>query len=120
VIARAADIPGDPHKYRPDSQETADHSLPYLHGKSFAFPQLSPAARELIVAGGAENLSLPGSRGRGWNTTNRTGSSGAWCLRCGAMKAPLTPQRCRQQLLRRGRTAPALVFDSNREAATGA
>ncbi len=29
VIARAADILGDPHKYRPDSRETADHSLPY-------------------------------------------------------------------------------------------
>ena len=28
VIARAADILGDPHKYRPDSKETADHSLP--------------------------------------------------------------------------------------------
>src|SRR5436189_2343148 len=29
VVARAADILGDPHKYRPDSKETADHSLPY-------------------------------------------------------------------------------------------
>jgi 2-methylcitrate dehydratase len=29
VIARAADILGDSHKYRPDSKETADHSLPY-------------------------------------------------------------------------------------------
>src|SRR6201984_1671869 len=29
VIARAADILGDPHKYQPDSKETADHSLPY-------------------------------------------------------------------------------------------
>src|SRR5438874_13094040 len=29
VIARAADILGDPHKYRPDSKEIADHSLPY-------------------------------------------------------------------------------------------
>src|SRR5438477_4177854 len=29
VIARAADILRDPHKYRPDSKETADHSLPY-------------------------------------------------------------------------------------------
>lgn len=29
VIARAADILGDPHKYRPTSKETADHSLPY-------------------------------------------------------------------------------------------
>jgi len=29
VIARAADILGDPAKYRPNSKETADHSLPY-------------------------------------------------------------------------------------------
>jgi 2-methylcitrate dehydratase len=29
VIARAADILGDPHQHRPDSKETADHSLPY-------------------------------------------------------------------------------------------
>src|SRR5437899_992238 len=29
VIARATDILGDPHKYRPTSKETADHSLPY-------------------------------------------------------------------------------------------
>src|SRR5438045_8092869 len=29
VNARAADILGYPHKYRPDSKETADHSLPY-------------------------------------------------------------------------------------------
>ncbi|MCH7793013.1 MAG: MmgE/PrpD family protein [Planctomycetes bacterium] len=29
VIARAADILGDPHKYRPSGKETADHSLPY-------------------------------------------------------------------------------------------
>src|SRR5438874_13655619 len=29
VIARAADILGDPPKYRPSSKETADHSLPY-------------------------------------------------------------------------------------------
>jgi hypothetical protein len=27
-----------------------------MDGKSFAFPPLSPAAQELIVAGGAENL----------------------------------------------------------------
>jgi len=27
-----------------------------VDGKSFAFPPLSPAAQELIVAGGAENL----------------------------------------------------------------
>jgi len=29
VIARAADILGDPTKYRPTGKETADHSLPY-------------------------------------------------------------------------------------------
>ncbi|MCA9293424.1 MAG: MmgE/PrpD family protein [Phycisphaerales bacterium] len=29
VIARAADILGDPSKYRPTSRETADHSLPF-------------------------------------------------------------------------------------------
>ncbi len=29
VVARAADILGDPAKYRPTSKETADHSLPY-------------------------------------------------------------------------------------------
>jgi 2-methylcitrate dehydratase len=29
VIARAADILGDPAKYRPTSRETADHSLPF-------------------------------------------------------------------------------------------
>ncbi len=29
VIARAADILGDPAKYRPTGKETADHSLPY-------------------------------------------------------------------------------------------
>jgi len=31
-------------------------SILTLAGKSFAFPPLSPAAQELIVAGGAENL----------------------------------------------------------------
>lgn len=29
TIARAVDILFDPHKYRPESRETADHSLPY-------------------------------------------------------------------------------------------
>jgi len=32
-----------------------------MNGKSFAFPPLSPAAQELIVAGGAEIWSPPGS-----------------------------------------------------------
>ena len=27
-----------------------------VNGKSFAFPPLSPAAQELVIAGGAENL----------------------------------------------------------------
>jgi homoaconitate hydratase len=31
-------------------------SILTVNGKSFAFPPLSPAAQELIVAGGAENL----------------------------------------------------------------
>jgi hypothetical protein len=31
-------------------------SMLTTNGKSFAFPPLSPAAQELIVAGGAENL----------------------------------------------------------------
>jgi homoaconitate hydratase len=31
-------------------------SILTMDGKSFAFPPLSPAAQELIVAGGAENL----------------------------------------------------------------
>jgi hypothetical protein len=31
-------------------------SILTIDGKSFAFPPLSPAAQELIVAGGAENL----------------------------------------------------------------
>ena len=31
-------------------------SILTVDGKSFAFPPLSPAAQELIVAGGAENL----------------------------------------------------------------
>src|SRR4030095_1979140 len=32
------------------------NSVLTMDGKSFAFPPLSPAAQELIVAGGAENL----------------------------------------------------------------
>jgi hypothetical protein len=31
-------------------------SILTIDGQSFAFPPLSPAAQELIVAGGAENL----------------------------------------------------------------
>jgi homoaconitate hydratase len=40
------------------SEITIDYgkSVLTIEGKSFAFPPLSPAAQELIVAGGAENL----------------------------------------------------------------
>jgi hypothetical protein len=40
------------------SEITIDYgkSILTMDGKSFAFPPLSPAAQELIVAGGAENL----------------------------------------------------------------
>jgi len=40
------------------SEITIDYakSMLTIDGKSFAFPPLSPAAQELIVAGGAENL----------------------------------------------------------------
>jgi len=40
------------------SEITIDYgkSVLTIDGKSFAFPPLSPAAQELIVAGGAENL----------------------------------------------------------------
>src|SRR5438128_7350457 len=40
------------------SEVTIDYgkSILTINGKSFAFPPLSPAAQELIVAGGAENL----------------------------------------------------------------
>jgi hypothetical protein len=40
------------------SEITIDYakSVLTMDGKSFAFPPLSPAAQELIVAGGAENL----------------------------------------------------------------
>ncbi len=42
VIARAADILGDPHKYRPDSKETADHSLPYCMAAGFVDGMVTP------------------------------------------------------------------------------
>ncbi len=59
TIARACDILFDPHKYRPESRETADHSLPYciaaaiVDGKittaSFADEKIQdPAIREVI------------------------------------------------------------------------
>ena len=42
VIARAADILGDPHKYRPDSKETADHSLPYCMAVGLVYGMVTP------------------------------------------------------------------------------
>lgn len=45
VIARAADILGDPHKHRPDSKETADHSLPYC----MRLRQIHPDHRRKII-----------------------------------------------------------------------
>ncbi len=42
VIARAADILGDPAKYRPDSKETADHSLPYSLAVGLADGMVTP------------------------------------------------------------------------------
>src|ERR1700751_3179519 len=42
VIARAADILGDPHKYRPDSKETADHSVPYCMAVGLVDSMVTP------------------------------------------------------------------------------
>jgi 2-methylcitrate dehydratase len=42
VIARAADILGDPHKYRPDSKETADHSLPFCMAAGLVDGMVTP------------------------------------------------------------------------------
>ena len=42
VIARAADILGDPAKYRPSSKETADHSLPYSLAVGLADGMVTP------------------------------------------------------------------------------
>src|SRR2546422_2627099 len=42
VIARAADILGDPHKYRPTSKETADHSLPYCMAAGLVDGMVTP------------------------------------------------------------------------------
>jgi len=49
------------------SEITIDYgkSMLTMDGKSFAFPPLSPAAQELIVAGGAENLVASRLRARG-------------------------------------------------------
>jgi 2-methylcitrate dehydratase len=42
VIARAADILGDPAKYRPTTKETADHSLPYSLAVGLADGMVTP------------------------------------------------------------------------------
>src|SRR5881398_2259440 len=42
VIARAADILGDPHKYRQTSKETADHSLPYCMAAGLVDGMVTP------------------------------------------------------------------------------
>lgn len=44
TIARAADILSDPAKYRPDSKETADHSLPYCIAAAAVDGAVTPAA----------------------------------------------------------------------------
>lgn len=43
TIARACDILFDPHKYRPESRETADHSLPYCLAAALVDRQITPA-----------------------------------------------------------------------------
>ncbi len=43
TIARAADILSDPSKYRPDSKETADHSLPYCIAAAAVDGAVTPA-----------------------------------------------------------------------------
>ncbi|MBD3169937.1 MAG: MmgE/PrpD family protein [candidate division Zixibacteria bacterium] len=42
TIHRAADILADPSKYRPESKETADHSLPYCIAAAVAEGQVTP------------------------------------------------------------------------------
>ncbi|RME51900.1 MAG: MmgE/PrpD family protein, partial [Deltaproteobacteria bacterium] len=44
TIARACDILFDPHKYRPESRETADHSLPYCIAAMIVDRQVTPAS----------------------------------------------------------------------------
>lgn len=44
TIARAADILSDPAKYRPDSKETADHSLPYCIAAAAVDGAVTPAS----------------------------------------------------------------------------
>ena len=42
TIARAVDILFDPHKYRPESRETADHSLPYCIAAAVVDGKITP------------------------------------------------------------------------------
>ncbi|MCP4631502.1 MAG: MmgE/PrpD family protein [candidate division Zixibacteria bacterium] len=42
TIRRAADILADPSKYKPESKETADHSLPYCIAAAIADHQVTP------------------------------------------------------------------------------
>jgi 2-methylcitrate dehydratase len=44
TIARACDILFDPHKYRPESRETADHSLPYCLAAAIVDRKISTAS----------------------------------------------------------------------------
>ncbi|HDT12683.1 MAG TPA: MmgE/PrpD family protein, partial [Candidatus Marinimicrobia bacterium] len=44
TIARACDILFDPHKYRPESRETADHSLPYCIARALIDKQITTAS----------------------------------------------------------------------------
>jgi len=44
TIARACDILFDPHKYRPESRETADHSLPYCIAAALVDHQVTTAS----------------------------------------------------------------------------
>jgi 2-methylcitrate dehydratase len=44
TIARACDILFDPHKYRPESRETADHSLPYCIARALIDHQVTTAS----------------------------------------------------------------------------
>ncbi len=48
TIARAADILSDPAKYRPQSKETADHSLPYCLAVAVADRQVTPRQFENV------------------------------------------------------------------------
>ncbi len=44
TIARACDILFDPHKYRPESRETADHSLPYCIASALVDHKITTAS----------------------------------------------------------------------------